>query len=171
MGKRKSSARSSRKKADRSDPCAIAERRQQVAQLHARGKPLPVIAHMLDVSLSTVRRDLAELENQWLEAAREDVGAVKAREVALLERARQEALDAYYAAANRHGETKQVGYLAAYVRLSERIHTLLGLEDPMVIGNSEEDVVEILEIEVETREDLQKFQRLKVEQLQELVKT
>lgn len=59
--------------------------REQIAQLKLRGRTLQQISEHVGVSVMTVRRELKALIGEWQESAREDIAAVKARELRRLD--------------------------------------------------------------------------------------
>lgn len=65
--------------------------REQIAALKLRGRTLQQIADAVGVSVMTVRRELKALIGDWQAAAKEDIAAVKARELRKLEALEEEA--------------------------------------------------------------------------------
>ena len=65
---------------------AKAERQQQVAALYLEGYRQTQIAEQLGVNQSVVSRDLAAVKDRWLESALFDFDAIRARELARIDR-------------------------------------------------------------------------------------
>lgn len=63
----------------------LARRHRQVARLYLRGFPQGEIAQKLGVHASTVSQDLAKIRQYWLESAKLDMDAIKAKELAKLD--------------------------------------------------------------------------------------
>jgi predicted transcriptional regulator len=98
------------------------------ARLHLRGKEQIEIAEILGISQAQVSRDLKVIEGRWQEAARADIGELKARELARLESLRQELLDAWERSKERGEEEPR--YLQQLREISKSIRDLLGLDTP-----------------------------------------
>jgi hypothetical protein len=83
---------------------------------------------------------------------------VIADEVEKLQTARGEAMRCFYEVKNRHGEDHQPGYMAQFVRLTERLHALLRLADPTV-GQQQAAVPKLspVTLVVKTREEAEKY--------------
>lgn len=71
------------------------ERQERTAELRVKGRTLREIAAELDVSLATIKRDMAAVERLWQQRAADKVGTWKGREVARLEAVIREAWDAW----------------------------------------------------------------------------
>jgi hypothetical protein len=88
---------------------AILARRKAVAELYLAEQPQYRIAQQLKVNVRTVKRDLALLRQQWLQAARVDFAERKARELAKLDRVEELAWEGWQrSCANRQTKTEAV---------------------------------------------------------------
>jgi len=70
----------------KNDEYAMMERRRQVANLYLQGKTQWAIARAVKVSQGTVSNDLAAVREDWLASALRDFDAMKAEELARLDR-------------------------------------------------------------------------------------
>jgi hypothetical protein len=77
------------------DSLAILERRKRVAARYIRGETQWEIARAFEVDQKTVSRDLAEIRKAWLEEAVKDVSEVKAKELARIDAAEEQAWRAW----------------------------------------------------------------------------
>ena len=67
-------------------PAQLARDRRKIADLYLQGRLQADIAAELKINQSTVSRDLKALHKEWLASALADFGAVKARELARIDR-------------------------------------------------------------------------------------
>ena len=72
-----------------------AAHREQIASLRLKEWTIPMIAREVGVSEATVTRELRSLSEEWKEAAKEDIEAIKARELRKLDRIESEATKAW----------------------------------------------------------------------------
>ena len=72
------------------DPAQLARDRRKIADLYLQGRLQADIAAELEINQSTVSRDLKALHKEWLAAALVDFGAVKAQELAKIDRLERE---------------------------------------------------------------------------------
>jgi transcriptional antiterminator len=72
-----------------------AHRLERVAELRLRQQPVRAIANQLNVSHTTIVKDLKVIEQAWLEASADVIGRAKGREVARLELTIREAWEAW----------------------------------------------------------------------------
>lgn len=72
-----------------------AAHRERIAELRLKEWTVPMIARELGVSDATVTRELRSLTEEWREAAKEDIEAIKARELRKLDRIEAEATKAW----------------------------------------------------------------------------
>lgn len=73
----------------------IARDRKIIAYYYLRGKTQAEIAEFVDLSQSTISRDLSSLQNEWKESALIDFDAAKARELARIDLLEEEYWDAW----------------------------------------------------------------------------
>ena len=98
------------------------------ARLRLRGLTQAEIAKRVGVSQGQVSNDLKVIEKRWQEAARKDIGALKARELARLEDLWQEVWAAWQRSVERgDGDPR---YLQQLREISKAVRDLFGLDQP-----------------------------------------
>lgn len=153
----------------------LADRRAKVASLRARGNDYNQIAHQLGVSYRTIQKDLQVIAKSWHEHMLLDYRVIREREVGLLEAARAEVLEQWETAVNRFGEDHQASYMAIYARLTQLLHDLLHINDPLsftsarVASNTAQMQTKIIEIEIRDREELRNFEAMTLQQYELMI--
>ncbi len=138
---------------EQSEEDRLAERRCQVARLHAQGKSGREIALAVGVSASTASRDLDYIREQWRTQATADMAGRVNAELAVLDEVARQAWEGWHRSIGRHvrkveriGRTDgkaaasvetvseelagAVEFLNTIVKCSERRAKILGLDAP-----------------------------------------
>lgn len=136
--------------------------RETIARLRLRNRTLVQIATETGLSLATVKRELRILQAEWQEAAREDIAAVKARELQKLdhleaealaewERSKADAVKRVVETGGREGKKSKLEragqcgdprYLNVLLGIHERRAKLLGTEAPTKVAATNPDGTE-----------------------------
>lgn len=144
-----------------------AQHREQIATLRLKQVTIRVIAEQLGISIPTVKRELRSLEAEWLEASREAVDQVKARELQKLDLLEAEAMAEWerskkdyqrrivedrpstgpnggrgagrFAKLESGGQTGDPRYLQVLLGISDRRAKLIGADAPHKIAPTNPD--------------------------------
>ena len=131
------------------DSHALAERRENIAELYLRGKSIRTIASETGIPKSTVHDDLKAVHRQWVESATETIGQYKQQQIQLhvriieaawneWERSKEDSVKTVvgHSGENDIDTTTTVGqcgdprYLQTIQKSSDAICKLLGLNEP-----------------------------------------
>jgi len=135
----------------------LAERRFKVARLHVLGNfTHEQIAGVVGVSPQTVATDLAAIRNMWIEEAKADIAALRAREYGEVRQMEAEASLMYM-------ETKKAAWLRLRLKIKERAAKLMGLDLPSTLRVEAELAGHGPDVLVE------KLRKLSLEQLSRLI--
>lgn len=115
----------------------INERRRKVAAFTLNKYEQQDIADLLGVHQSTISRDIAFLNKQWLAATENDIKKMKAREVAELERMERDAAAMYVTAKNSDRPKDAVAWMEERLKIKDRRAKLLGLDTPIKLDVEE----------------------------------
>lgn len=133
--------------------------RERIASLRLRCKTLPQIVAETGLSMATVKREMRIVEAEWRESAKEDIAAVKARELRKLdeleaearaewERSKQEHRKRVVESGGRDGKKSKLEtqdqcgdprYLTVILGIHERRAKLLGADAPQKIAPTNPD--------------------------------
>jgi hypothetical protein len=102
----------------------VAQRRIRVADLYRQHVKLTDIAEVVGVSVSTISRDVQAIVKGWQEEAREDIAALRARELAELDRM----------------EADYILHIAEALRLRDEVVPLLRRDMPLAEQGAREPV-------------------------------
>jgi hypothetical protein len=138
----------------------IVARRREVARLLSMGWSLVEIANHVQYHVNTVCKDAQWVRSEWLKNAGLDYDHYVSTLLGKYEQASAAAWDAYWNAANRHGEINQARYLDIFVKCQDRIRELLGVDDRVKFEEARttaESVIdaEIVEVTVRSRDELE----------------
>lgn len=140
------------------EPTEIDKRRALVGNMYANSRTMQSIADELEVSVTTICKDVAAITQQWRDSAVKDIGSRRARELAVLEETAQKAEKEWHL--SKKGSTKvkkttggkdagkieswaetQCGdprYLATIVDCSAKRCKILGLDAPIELNTATE---------------------------------